>query len=80
MNDQSEAASILLKFLPEIREATRYADYLLNLEEVVTGDTDAETRIGIFARYVERQRKLAAEGRQRSYLTHMSENAQPAVG
>jgi hypothetical protein len=59
----------LRPFLPEMREATRYPEYLLNLEEVVTGETDAETRIGIFARYMERQRKLAAEGRQRSYLT-----------
>lgn len=58
----------LRPFLPEVREATRYPDYLLNLEQVVTGETDSETRIDIFGRYMERQRKLAAEGRQRSYL------------
>ncbi len=32
-------------------------------------DMGAEARIGIFGRYMERQRALAADGKQRSYLT-----------
>ena len=32
-------------------------------------ELDPESRISIFARYMERQRKLASEGKQRSYLT-----------
>lgn len=59
----------LRAFLPEIRAATRYPDYLVSLEQVTTSDADAESRIGVFTRYMDRQRKLAAEGRQRSYLT-----------
>jgi hypothetical protein len=59
----------LRPYLAEIRSATRYPDYLLNLEQVVSAAPDAEARIGIFARYMERQRTLAAEGRQRSYLS-----------
>lgn len=59
----------LRAFLAEIRAATRYPDYLVSLEQVTTSDADAENRIGVFARYMDRQRKLAAEGRQRSYLT-----------
>src|SRR5690349_11902582 len=56
-------------FLAEIRAATKYPDYLLHVEKVVHSEADPESRIGIFARYLERQRALAAEGKQRSYLT-----------
>ena len=59
----------LRPFLAEIRATTRYPDYLLSLEQVIASDTDAETRIDIFARYIDRQRTLAAAGRQQSYLT-----------
>lgn len=55
-------------FLPEIRAATNYPDYLMNLERVIMSLPDAEARIAIFARYMERQRNFAAEGKQRKYL------------
>jgi hypothetical protein len=41
----------------------------MSVEQVVSAAPDAEGRIGIFARYMDRQRTLAAEGRQRSYLS-----------
>ena len=59
----------LRPFLTEIRGTTSYPDYLLHVEKVVHAEADSESRISIFARYMERQRKLAAEGKQRSYLT-----------
>ena len=59
----------LRPFLADVRAATNYPDYLLHLEKLVHSEADSESRIGIFARYMERQRKLAAEGKQRSYLT-----------
>ena len=59
----------LRPFLPEVRAATNYPDYLLNVERVIMAMPDAESRIAIFARYMERQRKFAAEGKQRRYLT-----------
>jgi hypothetical protein len=55
-------------FLQEVRAATTYADYLLNVERVILSMPDAEARIGIAARYMERQRKFAAEGKQHAYL------------
>jgi len=55
-------------FLSEIRAATNYPDYLMNVERVVTSLSDAEDRVAIFSRYMERQRKFAAEGKQRAYL------------
>jgi hypothetical protein len=58
----------LRPFLADVRAATHYPDYLLHVEKVVQADADPESRISIFARYMERQRKLAAEGKQRSYL------------
>jgi hypothetical protein len=59
----------LRPFLSDIRAATKYPDYLMNVEQVVSVATDPDERLGIFARYMERQRSLAAEGKQRSYLT-----------
>jgi hypothetical protein len=56
-------------YLAEIRAATNYPDYLINLERVVLSLPDAEARVGVFARYMERQRKFAVEGKQRSYLS-----------
>jgi len=58
----------LRPFLPEIRAATKYPDYLAHVEQVVHAEGDGESRIDIFARYMERQRQLAADGKQRSYL------------
>src|SRR6476660_5981717 len=52
----------LRPFLSDIRAASNYPDYLLHVEKVVQTEPDPEARISIFARYVERQRKLAAEG------------------
>ena len=59
----------LRPFLPEVRAATGYADYLRHVEQVVASMPDAETRIGIFERYMARQRALAAEGKQRPNLS-----------
>ncbi|HEY7216698.1 MAG TPA: hypothetical protein VIC28_18900 [Thermoanaerobaculia bacterium] len=53
-------------FLEEIRAATDYPDYLGNLERVVGMLPRPEEKIAIFERYLGRQRKLAAEGKQRS--------------
>jgi hypothetical protein len=55
----------LRPFLAEIRTAAKYPDYLSNIERVVGLLDQSEQRIAIFERYVERQRKLAAEGKQR---------------
>lgn len=58
----------LRPFLAEVRTATKYPDYLLNIEKVIEADTDPEARIGLFGRYLDRQRALAADGKQQSYL------------
>lgn len=58
----------LKPFLPDVRAATNYPDYLAHIERVVTAMSNAEARIAIFASYQERQRKFAAEGKQRPYL------------
>ena len=55
----------LRPFLAEVRAKTKYPDYLSNLEYVIRAFPDPEERIGIFERYLERQRTLASEGRQR---------------
>ena len=59
----------LRPFLPELRAATNYPDYLENVERVIMALPNAADRIAIFSRYLERQRKFAAEGKQRSYLS-----------
>jgi hypothetical protein len=56
----------LRPFLDEIRTTTRYRDYLQRLEEVVHMDPHSTDRVAIFGRYIERQRGLAAEGKQRA--------------
>ena len=55
-------------FLQEIRAATNYPDYLMNVERVIMSLPDAEARVAIFSSYMDRQRKFAAEGKQRKYL------------
>ena len=56
----------LRPFLADVRTATNYPDYLANVENVVGMVPQPEERIAIFARYMARQRALAAEGKQRS--------------
>jgi hypothetical protein len=56
----------LRPFLDEIRNTTRYTDYLQHLEEVVHLHPHSADRVAIFARYIDRQRGLAAEGKQRA--------------
>ena len=56
----------LRPFLDEVRAATRYPDYLANVDQLVTSATE---RIDVFDRYMQRQRALAAEGKQRANLT-----------
>lgn len=56
----------LRPFLSEVRAATRYSDYLMHVERVA--NAGAADRIDIFDRYMQRQRALAAEGRQRASL------------
>ena len=55
----------LQPFLGEVRIATKYVDYLAHLEQVVAMHPHPEERISIFSRYLERQRALAADGKQR---------------
>ena len=59
----------LRPFLAEVRQATRYPDYLSHVERLVTSPADATERIDVFDRYLQRQRALAAEGKQRANLT-----------
>jgi hypothetical protein len=54
----------LRPFLAEVRAASGYPDYLAHVEQVVLAMPDAEARIAIFGRYMDRQAALAAEGRQ----------------
>ncbi len=56
----------LRPFLSDVRAATRYPDYLTNLERVVGMMPQADERIAIFERYLGRQRTLAQEGKQRT--------------
>ena len=56
----------LRPFLGEVRAVTRYPDYLTNLERVVEMIPQADERIRIFERYLDRQRTFASEGRQRA--------------
>jgi len=62
----------LRAFLGEVRVATRYPDYLSHVERLVTAPADAAERIDVFDRYMQRQRALAAEGKQRANLTNSS--------
>lgn len=55
----------LRPFLGEVRTTTRYIDYLAHIEQVVEMHPHPSDRVAIFARYLERQRELAAAGKQR---------------
>lgn len=55
----------LRPFLADVRAASKYPDYLANVERVVEMMPAAADRIGIFERYMSRQKTLADEGRQR---------------
>ena len=57
----------LRPFLGDVRAATNYPEYLASLEQLVT--SHAADRVDVFDRYMQRQRVLAAEGRQRANLT-----------
>lgn len=52
-------------FLAEVRAATNYPDYLINLERVIEMKPQSEERVAIFERYMTRQRALAEEGKQK---------------
>lgn len=54
----------LRPYLREVREATQYPDYLASLEQVVGMHPHPDDRVAIFARYLDRQRSLAAHGKQ----------------
>ena len=72
----------LQPFLEEVRARTEYPDYLANVERVVGMHPDPKGRIAIFARYLERQRGLAAAGKQQSsYSTTVPESSasRPAI-
>jgi len=58
----------LRPFIADVRAAANYPNYLSHIEQVIRADSDPESRLGIFGRYLERQRALAAEGKQRSNL------------
>jgi len=59
----------LRPFLAEVRSVTKYPGYLSNLERVVLMHPEAEQHIGIFERYLSRQKMLADEGKQRANLS-----------
>ena len=63
----------LRPFLEEIRETTRYPDYLQNVEDVVMSLPDPDERIAIFERYVARQKTLAEQGKQRQTYSRPQE-------
>src|SRR5436190_24118165 len=62
----------LRPYLTEVRAATNYPDYLMNVERVIESLPDAQARVEIFARYMERQRMFAVEGKQRKYLEQLN--------
>jgi hypothetical protein len=60
----------LRPFLPEVRAATNYPDYLSHLEHVIGLIPNGEERVANAERYLARQRTLAVGGKQRpSYAT-----------
>lgn len=58
----------LRPYLAEVRAKTGYHDYLAHLEQVALSAADAEDRIAIFARYLQRQAGYAEQGRQANAL------------
>jgi hypothetical protein len=67
----------LRPYLQDVRAAANYPDYLSHVESVVLSIADADARIAIFSRYLERQQKFAVEGKQRSYLGPLITDARP---
>jgi hypothetical protein len=58
----------LRPFLADVRAGAGNPDYLANLESVATAGANSEERLAMYERYLDRQRTLAAEGRQRANL------------
>ena len=54
----------LRPFLAEVRAASRYPEYLRHVEQLVTSHPNADEQIDVFDRYMQRQRALAAQGKQ----------------
>ena len=69
----------LRPFLTEVRATTKYPDYMSNVERVVSLHPEGEERIGIFERYMARQRALAAEGKQRPNYPATPEGGAPSA-
>ena len=72
----------LRPFLEEVQATAKYPDYLAHIEQVIGMHPQPEERIAIFARYLERQRGLAAAGKQRpSFPTPAADQSisRPAV-
>ena len=63
----------LRPFLGEIRATTKYSDYLTNIEQVATAGTESDARLATFARYLDRQRTFALEGKQQANLEDASQ-------
>ncbi len=59
----------LRPFLAEVRAGAGNPEYLMNLESVATAGAGADVRLAMYRRYIERQRALAGEGKQRSNLS-----------
>ena len=58
----------LRPFLAEVRAGVGDPNYLMNLEQVVSSAPNAEQRLAMFGRYLERQRGLAEAGKQIRHL------------
>jgi hypothetical protein len=56
----------LRPYLAEVRATAKYPGYLGNVEHVATIAPEAEAQIAVFARYLDRQRRFAEEGKQRT--------------
>ena len=54
----------LRPYLKDVRVATKYPDYLIHIERIATAAGD---HVDVFDRYLQRQRALAAEGKQRAH-------------
>jgi hypothetical protein len=59
----------LRPFLAEVRAGAGNPDYLVNLEKVATSGSNPDERLAMYQRYLDRQRALAAKGKQRPNLT-----------
>ena len=56
----------LRPYLSEVRAAARYPEYLQHVEKLVTSHPKADEQIDVFDRYIQRQRALAAQGKQQA--------------